>query len=796
MNRTIMIKAFLFESPMHARQWIFSCCLTFQSPHIFTALLLGLLLGPLTATAQPQALLNSADSLYESGHYAASVARLDTFIAAYPSRRYDLGEAYWKRSLNYLALGRINQAKADNKESAKLRKGISPADLGKNEWLWAQIHLAEDKPLQALQRTRRADAYPYLDNPTMPASIAMARARALLAMDAPESALSAASAAQEIVEIIEGPDAPLLADIFQLRGQVLSQQKQWGAAAEAFKAALARSDRPELRLWLGNAQWRQGAVDEAERNLREAQEKGLPKTALLASLKLAELELGARDFSGALAHLETAGRKGQPAVQARGGEAKPAENVMPPQSLSSLERLRARAWLLQPAIEGRLKAWAAAQRGAAALSEAVNQAYGQPSTMQALQPEWALFEHGLEALFALQEDPAYEKDVTAQAFEWVQQAERTRFQARWQGQRQPLAGIAMDSLQALLPPSTTRLVFYEGASAVFGLALNAENAQLAKLDKQALLSSGDNLVLALRERDSRGFIVHSQATYQALIGPFEALLKKQRQLELYLPDGLAFLPVDALLTEAPRLRRRIRFHRYGYLGAEFNLAFLSQPAARPASPATGGFIRWIGVSPDFSTGSAATQLAPEAALKAKMYQYGISTPEGQILPLATSPSAVLEAAGALPDKVSKQLFATPMPAAAWDTLLQADTEAAAMLYLNLPFFFNKRLPFQSGWVGGGDSGSPWIYLSEINKKRSKNALYILPTAPAEYYSLARQATGAPAYFPPPTTNSMGNWYGIVGKYPLETGMQRVIKTLLKDKTTAAPWHWAGAKLYP
>ncbi len=777
---------------MHALQWVFRPSSLLRS----LALLAGLLLPTLETAAQPQVWLNTADSLYEASHYTASIARLDSFIATYPYRRYDLGEAYWKRSLNHLALGQMRQAETDNQKSADLRKAISPEDLGKNEWLWAKIRLAENKPLEALQRTRRADAFPYLDAPTMPASIAMTRARALLAMGDLESALAATSAAREIVEIIEGPEAPLLGAIFQLEGQVLMRQGTWAAAAEAFEAALALSDQPEVRLALGTAQMQQGALDEAVRNLKKVQEKGMPEAALSASLKLAELELRARDFSGALAMLETASQFSLPVMQAKGGERSPASPAGLAQPEASLERLRARAWLLQPANEGRLKAWTAAQRGAAALRKAVEEAFGRPDAMQALQPEWAIFDHGLEAFYALQEDPAYEKDITAKAFEWVQQAERTRFEARWQGQRSLPAPLTLDTLQAQLPPSTTRLIFYEGESTLFGLALTAENARFIKLEKGALLNSGHNLLLALRQKDSRSFIVHSRATYQALIKPFEPLLKKQRRLEIYLPDGLVFLPVEALLIKQPRLRRRVRFHRYDYLATAHNLVFLPQPAALPATSGPKAYTHWAGISPDFSSGSAATRLAAEAALEAKMYQYGISTPEGQITPLPNPPSSVLKAAEALPDAIRKKLFSTPMPATAWDTLLQIGPESALMLYLNLPFFYNERLPFQSGWVCGGESGRPWILLAETNQRLAESGLFILPTVPPKYLPLARQATGGPVYFPPSAPENLRNWYQAVGQYPLEAGTRKAVKSLLKDKATAAPWYWAGAKLYP
>jgi TolA-binding protein len=48
----------------------------------------------LALQAQPQKLLEQADSLSRLNQYEAANEKLIAFIKAYPQRKYDLGEAY------------------------------------------------------------------------------------------------------------------------------------------------------------------------------------------------------------------------------------------------------------------------------------------------------------------------------------------------------------------------------------------------------------------------------------------------------------------------------------------------------------------------------------------------------------------------------------------------------------------------------------------------------------------------------------------------------------------------------
>lgn len=488
---------------------------TALNPYLFRLYLaIGCLLCAVALYAQPQQLLEQADSLADLEQYEAANEKLITFIKTYPQRKYDLGEAYCKRARNCFCLKKLEQAATYNKASVAIRTDIAPDALGWNEKLLARIKLAQGAYAEALRHASEAADYPYFDDPLVPAEIALLQSEIHQRMGAYNDALEAAEVAREIVNIIDGPEALMLADIHLQRSKLLAVQQRWPESAAASRSAIALENSPKGNLLLGQALL---ATDpssrEAKKHLAFAQKRGLPPVQLEASLALARLELANKRFYGVIAQLDRTDPLINERLSGKGNESTlhTLHDHDYGTAAAQSAYLRACAWLLEPSDEAPMRAFHFAKKGLEALE----------GTDVQLQQQ--LLEQGYLALIRLQDSASQPDSLHADLWDWTQQYL----------EHQPLIDsmphceaftLDWQAFRAALPKKSAAVLFLEGVQSDFAIYAFEDDLQLHQLTDQVFDATGTTLNKAT-----------AAATFSSLFSPLENYSSPLKKLLLLTP---------------------------------------------------------------------------------------------------------------------------------------------------------------------------------------------------------------------------------------------------------------------
>ncbi len=465
---------------------------------LLPGLILMLCFGTNVVLAQPQELLHKADSLAKALQYEEANATLSAFIKAYPQRKYDLGEAYFKMARNHFQLGHLETATQCNQQSADLRMAIAPDALGLNEQLSACICLEEGQYDTALEHLKKARLYPFFDDPLIPAEIALLESEIQEQRQEYELALKAARSAAEIVEIVESEEAPLLADIYLQQAHLLATKQDWAAAAEACQASLQIEESPEAHLLLGQALLAIGQPsEEAKAALTKAQEQGTTAVQIEAGLALAQWELENEKPYGVLAQIDRVSPLINNQQVSRGqdtGIHKPGQKQ--DYLIAKMERLRAQAYLMEASPDSYVQALDAAYTGLEAWQRS-----GKEDTL----PEDQLLEAGLQALS--------HRETEVNEFD-------TLFLMLCHREAQIFSSDPHEK--------AAHIFFLETHSAIFGKYGDADTAFIKQLDYKAIQQIHSKL--ATEAPDALDY-----SSFQQIFGPFEALLANKKSLYLSLP---------------------------------------------------------------------------------------------------------------------------------------------------------------------------------------------------------------------------------------------------------------------
>jgi len=479
------------------------------------------LLCTLALQAQPQKLLEQADSLSRLNQYEAANEKLIAFIKAYPQRKYDLGEAYCESARNCLYLKKLHQAITYNEASVAIRTGIAPDALGWNEKLLARIKLAQGAYEAALDHATKAAAYPYFDDPLMPAEIALLQSEIHQQMGAYGKALEAAEAAREIVHIIEGPEAPVLADIHLQRGKLLALQEQWPAAAAASRSAIALRDHPEANLLLGQAMLAMGNTSrDTKKHLIFAQKRGLQPVKMEASLALARLELANENFNGVMAQLDSAEPLINEQLKSKGHESplRTTVNAHLGTVAAQADYLRSCAWLLESSEEAPRKAFQAARNGLQFLGDTDSPLRAQ------------LLEQVFLALARMQNNTSKEDILYTDLWNWTQYY----LQQSLMEETDNCKTFTPDfqEFRALLPRKTAAVFFLHGVAFDFALYTFEDTLQLIQLEP----IEADPVIKALGGATNETMPANA---FSILFSPLESYPGKLEKLLLLMPSDWA-----------------------------------------------------------------------------------------------------------------------------------------------------------------------------------------------------------------------------------------------------------------
>ncbi|MEQ8703510.1 MAG: hypothetical protein RIC19_06305 [Phaeodactylibacter sp.] len=434
-----------------------------------------------TASAQPQQWLDQADSLAKVQQYKAANEKLSEFTQTYPQRKYDLGEAYFKMARNAFRLNDLSLATQYNQQSADLRMKMNPEALGWNEQLSARIQLVNRQPEPALKHLEKAMAFPFFDDPLVPAEIALLKSEILEQMGAYTEAAQAAEEAVAIVEVVEGADAPIMAALHLQSARMYSSQEEWEKAAHASRLSMSVKDSPEAQLQLGKALLAMGnTTAETQKTLNIAQKQGLPPVQIEASLALAQLELANGHYSGVMAQLDSAEPFINEQLGGKGGESELQTGRDYTTAAARAAYLRSCAWLLDSDDHSAIQAFRSAQNGLQILGDTDNQLQQQ------------LLEQGFLSLLQYQEEPLPKDTLYASLSSWTQQYLNQQILiGRQDGERAHL--LDLETLKASLPSKTVAVYFLKGLQSdfavyVFGEALNLQQLKPSQVRQAFNLS--------------------------------------------------------------------------------------------------------------------------------------------------------------------------------------------------------------------------------------------------------------------------------------------------------------------
>ena len=235
-------------------------------------LLFLFLLCATLAFAQPNQLFSEAEKLSAAGQYSASNALLDKFVAAYPTRMYDKGEAFFLKSYNHLLLGNLEAALSDNATSLELRRQFIPEDAAKNYMRFGAIYQMQGQYEQALDYLFQSEEFPLIDDPHTAALIKGYIGNVYADLKQYVQARKYYRQSLDILLIEEGEESPDVVSNYYHIGRTFLMEDKPGMAREWFEKALATEQAPpgaaiqKGRLYnaMGQVEMEAGELDKAE----------------------------------------------------------------------------------------------------------------------------------------------------------------------------------------------------------------------------------------------------------------------------------------------------------------------------------------------------------------------------------------------------------------------------------------------------------------------------------------------------------------------------------------------------
>ena len=353
-----------------------------------------------------QSNLDTATRLSEDNQFLASTALLEQFIEDHPDRYFDLSQAYFLISYNYLQLGDYQAALAANDQSHNIRDRIHSENISENYMRAGAVHLMMGDYERAIDLLYTAYNLP-IENPQNFALTTGYMASAQQALGNYEKALNGYQQAKEILEIELGDDHPDIATNYYNIGTLYLDWGKTDRAQDALEKGLAIAERwPDRRDQLGRFYAALGLlyseIDPAKAMDYYHQAEGAFQLAygdyhpelIRTKLQLAKIAIYQDDPVLAQVQVSAALEKLLPA-----GEMGPMAEASTIDGLLLAEAWQLKALLqLSAQDEGTLKeALSSCERAVQLLNHELNLRYGDAAQLQILQQLYPVYETGLKA---------------------------------------------------------------------------------------------------------------------------------------------------------------------------------------------------------------------------------------------------------------------------------------------------------------------------------------------------------------------------------------------------------------
>ena len=379
---------------------------------------------------------------------------------------------------------------------------------------------------------------------------------------------------------------------------------------------------------------------------------------------------------------------------------------------------------------------------------------------------------------------------------------------------------AVPEIQQQLDEKTALLSYYLGDSHYYVFVLTSGEFQAFRFEGVGeLTAAADAYLGALQKEDAQGFTQSGNSLYEKLIRPLSALLKKKDKL-LVIPHGLlCALPLEGLLSDAPKGSGTGKFHKLDYLAKTFVVQYAPSASvySRDFLAAPGVFgAGLLAFAPVFDQEAANGLLPPgNAVLFDTTYQHSRSlqavAPDGDsFVALPGSGSESERIAGQFSEKGKNAIVLSGREA----TEQAFKTQAGQYRYLHLAThgFSSSFNPAITGIAFSQLSGAGMedgiLFAGEIPSLQLKAELVVLryfqamPSGEGLFsIALPFLETGVPNLLIASGVNT-GQQEKIIALFyeALLKGaspgraLHQARQQMMADKETAAPWNWVGVVL--
>ncbi|NBC05933.1 MAG: hypothetical protein GVY26_01930 [Bacteroidetes bacterium] len=736
------------------------------------------LLSTVFLGAQPQALLNQAAELSEKGQYRQANQLLDTFIANYPTREYDLGDAYYQKSENYYALGELNEAIAANEASLQIRLPFGAEELGKNYLLAGRITLGMLRLPDALASLQLADQFPFIDDPRLPAEVQRLLGKVYATAGKPRQALPYYDKALDNLAVMAGEDDPAYHSL------LLEKARLWQPiapdSAKALLSALVKKSPTAAHYqamgdyYRQQQSWAAATGQYQQAYTRAASDAHLRKAELLLRLGQVALQQGqpATDYARQCMERLCPGFKAEAAADlpASGQDLRDTLLLIQALQLKAEQHLRTD----DPQPQDLKHATAAAELGIQLFEqEASRYREFRLRKRQAL-PLLSVFDPLLYALRAQGED----EQVLAYADRMVQW--------HWylNGLLERVSAAPVERVREGLQPDQALLSYHSSDRYMIGIAVSAEDIATAVIPLTdatgfSLTDAIPQFRTAISEEDGDAFSTLGYSLYERLLVPLADVVADKAHLQIYRNGALESLPFEALLTKAPKKRRRHKYHRMDFLGEETAITYSS----RPLQAVKSGPLRWpktLAVVPSFE--GASGQLDPAERLMARLWTTDATIEEGQI---KADPPAITFAIG---QKNLKE-------AAATERRLDEALLQSTCLVLSAPYAERLDSPVASAFLLAQDTvgyeDGLWRISDWGGQLRDKGLVLIGTPIPEVVRTAALIEVSALLFAEAGQQNLLAALAEGYAGFSLAEATLSLRRAKAKKRRTAAPRHWTG-----
>ena len=344
-------------------------------------------LALLPAAGQPGKTLRQAEMASAAGRYVESNELLSHFMAQYPHRLYDHGQAQLLRSYNFLQQGQLAEALQANEASLALMQQFVPDALSPNYLRFGEIYLQWGQYERALHYLLLADEFPLMDEPQLAVAIQQQIGSAELGLGRYERAQAAFGNAIATAQVVmEDAGATLAALYYQLgRASFLSGDAE--GAAKHYRLALQAEAANSGEAWrqgrvlnaLGQAVQAAGQAAEARQYYEQARQQCAGQGGLCVAQAARALLHAARQEmrAGQLERAQALLREAQALICPHDPFQNGGSFICPDRLLAAEIQLAQAECALQAFADSRElamleQAWAASQRGLAAFEDEVN----------------------------------------------------------------------------------------------------------------------------------------------------------------------------------------------------------------------------------------------------------------------------------------------------------------------------------------------------------------------------------------------------------------------------------------